>query len=321
MSALDYGDVSLVSRQVSTIKSRDEIDTSVEFCGRKLSIPIVASPMLDVCDGPLAKRMMDYGAFGIIHRFSSIAQQVSQFRVAHGAGCAIGINGDWNERFQALYKAGCRIFCLDVANGASFNVLEVLATLHTNNCYSIVGNTVSREGYKFLAINSANAVRVGVAGGAGCTTKNATGIYHPMLSLLEETYIDKTFYGHDYQSTIIADGGIKEPSDFCKAIAFGADVVMLGSLIANTTASPAERLFKDGKHYTVYRGSASLDVQSTYKELPRYIEGRSVLLDFHHETLENLLKRFMDGLRSSMSYFNARNLKEYRENMNYVTLK
>ncbi len=319
MAGLDYSDVSLVSRQVSTIKSRDEISTSVEFCGRKLTIPIVSSPMKDVSDGFFCKRMMDCGAFGIIHRFSNIAEQVSQYRVAPGAGCAIGINGDWFERFEALYKAGCRIFCLDVANGASTSVIPIIKDIRERDCYVIVGNTVSLEGYRFLDNNSVNAVRVGVAGGAGCTTKNATGIYHPMLSLIQETYVEKTYMRK--KSQIIADGGIKEPGDFCKAIGFGADVVMLGSLLANTSSSPAERIYKDGKHWTVFRGSASSDIQTTYKEVPRYIEGKSVLLEYHYETVEELLTRFMEGLRSSMSYFNTRTLDGYRGNVNYVTLK
>lgn len=320
MSALDYGDVSLVSRHVSTIQSRDEIDTSVEFCGRKLSLPIVSSPMKDVSDGHFCKKMMDYGAFGIIHRFSNIAEQVAQYRVAPGAGCAIGINNDWFERFDALYNAGCSIFCLDIANGASINLEPVIKELFTRNCYIIAGNTVSAEGYLYLDKSYTDAVRVGVAGGAGCSTKNATGIYHPMVSLIQETYKTKLARTNS-RAKIIADGGIKEPGDFCKAIGFGADVVMLGSLLANTIDSPAERLYKNGKHYTIFRGSASLDIQATYKEVPRYIEGKSILIDYNSERLEDLLNRFMDGLRSSMSYFNSRNLIQYRENMDYVTHK
>jgi IMP dehydrogenase/GMP reductase len=320
MSSLDFHNVSLVSRQVSSIRSRDEIDTSVEFCGRKLSIPIVASPMLDVCDGRIAKLMMDYGAFGIIHRFSNIAEQVSQYRAAPGSGCAIGINGDWQERFESLYKAGCRIFCLDVANGASTLVIEAVGKIKRDDVYIIAGNLVSGHLYYYLCNNGVSAVRVGVAGGAGCTTKNATGIYNPMISVIKEAYKSKTDGQHT--NPIIADGGIKEPADFCKALAFGADVIMLGSLVANCIESPAERYGtgRGGKQYTIYRGSASSDIQSTYRDAVRYIEGRKVLLEYNSERLEELLKRFTEGLRSSMSYFNSRNLTEYRDNMNYVTL-
>lgn len=315
MKALDYKDVSLVSRQVSTISSRDEIDTSVEFCGTKLSIPIIASPMKDVCDGYLASIMMDNGAFGIIHRFSSVAQQVAEYKKAPGAGCAVGINNDWEERYNALYKAGCRIFCIDVASGANWNIQPIINKIRLDeDTYVIVGNTVSTEGFLFLEFSKANAVRVGVAGGAGCTTKNATGIYQPMISLIKETYHGR----QDRHISIIADGGIKEPGDFCKAVIFGADVAMFGSLLANTKESPAEKINKGGKRYTQYSGSASEKTQQIYKDVPRYIEGRTTLLEYKEETVKELLNRFSEGLRSSMSYFNARNLDEYRKNIDYV---
>ncbi len=317
MKALDFRDVSLVSRQVSTISSRDEIDTSVEFCGRKLSVPIIASPMTDVCDGYIANLMMEYGAFGIIHRFSSVVQQVAEYQRAKGAGCAIGINGDWQERYNALYKAGCRVFCIDVASGANKNILPNIEYIRRDeDSYIIIGNTVSVEGFLFLEFHDVNAVRVGVAGGAGCTTKNATAIYHPMISLIKETYHGR----QDSKVSIISDGGIKEPSDFCKAMIFGADVCMLGSLIANTKESPAERIPKDGKRYTQFSGSASEKVQQVYKDLPRYIEGKTTYIEYKEEKLKELLDRFVEGLRSSMSYFNARTLSEYRQNIDYVTI-
>ncbi len=113
---------------------------------------------------------------------------------------------------------------------------------------------------------------------------------------------------------MIADGGIGEPADMCKAIACGADIVMLGGAIAKTTDSPAELIKKDGVFYKVYHGSASFEIQKR----TRYIEGRTRLLDYEGETLESLIARFCDGLRSSMSYFNARNLEEYRNNVSFV---
>jgi IMP dehydrogenase/GMP reductase len=317
MKSLDYRDVSLVSRQISTISSRDEIDTSVEFCGRKLTVPIIASPMKDTCDGYMASLMLEHGAFGIIHRFSSVAQQVYEYKQAKGAGCAIGINGDWEERYEALYDAGCRIFCIDVASGANKNILPNIKRIQQDgDSYIIIGNTVSAEGFLFLEFSQVNAVRVGVAGGAGCTTKHATGIFHPMISLVKETYHSR----QNHHVSIIADGGIKEPADFCKSIIFGADVAMFGSLLANTKESPAEKIFEDGKRYTQFSGSASERVQQTYKDIPKYIEGRTTLLEYKEETVKELLNRFTEGLKSSMSYFNARNLEEYRRNIDYVTV-
>src|SRR4051812_25833391 len=115
MNKLDYKDISLVSNHISTITTRDEIDTSVEFLpGITLSVPIIASPMKDVCDGTIAKKMAELGGFGFIHRFCSIKDQIEEARKADfHCGCAVGLN-DY-ERVEALHMAGCSNFLLDVA--------------------------------------------------------------------------------------------------------------------------------------------------------------------------------------------------------------
>ena len=102
---------------------------------------------------------------------------------------------------------------------------------------------------------------------SGCTSRNATGMYYPYISLLLECiyYSDKL---------LIADGGIKESQDFCKAIAAGADFIILGNLIAKCKESPAEIINRDGKQYKLYHGSASYENQSFYKAVPKYIEGK-----------------------------------------------
>lgn len=151
---------------------------------------------------------------------------------------------------------------------------------------------------------------------SACTTKNATGIYDKPISLISECYRVKQL--RQFGTKIIADGGISEPSQFVKSIAAGADFVMLGSEIAKTTDSPAELLKipivnNEFKFYKVYHGSASEDTQKLYRNKIKYIEGRSKLLDFHNEPLIKVINRYMEGLRSSMSYFDARSLIEYRE--------
>jgi isopentenyl diphosphate isomerase/L-lactate dehydrogenase-like FMN-dependent dehydrogenase len=325
MLALDYSDVSLISRHVSSISSRNDIDTSVEFCGRKLSIPIISSPMLDVSDGYVCQIMMDNGALGIIHRFSNIADQVAEYRKSHGAGAALGIGEDFHDRFTALHDAGCRIFCIDVANSANLNIEDPVKKIqfYDPNSHVIVGNVMSKEGF-LHSVNFLNvkAVRVGVAGGSGCTTKNATGLYYPAVSLLQEVYKARKKWKEFFRdASIIADGGIREPADFCKSIAFGADMTMLGRLIANTKESPATKVKINNKWYTEYHGSASYEVQQKYRNIPRYIEGRKILLEFEGKTVKEVLTTFMDGLKSSMSYVNASNLSEYRENIDYVEVR
>ena len=312
---LGFNDVSLVSRQISTINSRDEIVLSEPlFPSLMVSNPIIASPMKDVCDGLVAKEMQDSGACGIIHRFSSIEQQIIDTLVVENPICAIGVIGDYLDRFKELYKVGVRYFCIDVANSSTNRVryiVKQLLDIHSN-CQFIVGNVMCKEGVDFWNdIPEVCAIRVGVAGGSGCTSKNATGMYHPYISLLMECreVTDKV---------LIADGGIKEAQHMCYALAAGADFVMLGSLIAKCKESPAEIVNRDGKQYKLYHGSASYENQSLYKDIPRYIEGKSVLLEYKQETIAQTMQSFLDGLKSSMSYANARTLEEYRKNVEII---
>lgn len=313
---LDYKDITLISRQISEIKSRDDISISSSLFGESRR-PIIASPMKDVCDGNVAEIMEKEGCQGIIHRFMDIEQQCVEatYSGIKNPICAIGINGDYLDRYKRLIKNHVKRFCIDVANSSSIYVKNTVKELLDINPDSrfIVGNAVSIEGVNYYNdIPEVEAIRVGVAGGKACTTKNATGIYYPMASLINEC--------KDSGKIIIADGGIREVGDFCKAIALGADMVMVGSVIAKAQESPAELVWRDNNQYKLYHGSASYENQKIYKDTPRYIEGRSVLLEYKSETLSSILNSYFEGLRSSMSYCNATNLSEYRKNIEIRSL-
>ncbi len=173
---------------------------------------------------------------------------------------------------------------------------------------------MSKEGILFYKdIKEVLGFRISVASGKACTTKNATGMYYPSVSLLLECR-DAT------DKVLIADGGIKEPQDYCKAIASGADFIMLGSLIAQCKESPAETLLREHKEYKLYHGSASFENQKIYKENPKYIEGRTVLLEYHNLSIVDLLNSFQEGLKSSMSYANSRSILEYRNNVEIIQI-
>lgn len=313
--SLGFDDVVLVPRVISKILSRNNIDTSVKF-NEKLTIktPIIASPMQDVCNAGVASEMNRLGGLGIIHRFMSIKEQVEEYKQANCfCACAIGVDGDYYDRFLSLMEVGCNIYCLDVANGGNIKVERAIEKISDENIDIIVGNVSSAQCYEWLEqFDKVKAQRCGIANGYSCATKNATGIEYGMVSAIQECAAVKK------RTLLIADGGIKEPSDFCKAIAFGADLVMMGGVIAATCDSPAEIVKKDDKLYKVYHGSASFEVQKCYKEKPRYIEGKTRLLDFNNESLESLISRYCEGLRSSMSYFNSSNLEEFRENMSFA---
>lgn len=304
MKNLDYKDVSLVPRIISSITSRKNISISEELLpGLNLTIPIVASPMIDVVNKEVARRIRELGGAAILPRFCSIEQQVTDFKYAGPETiCAVGLN-DY-DRCHALYNEGCRYFCLDIANGANKKAEDFLE--YYNKGYWIVGNVASRECLHWCSqLPNVHAIRVGVAGGGGCSTYGATGIYHAPISLLSEC--------RDHSTKIIADGGIKSPGDMCKALVFGASFVMLGSVLAASNESPAKYAMGGVK---IFRGSASKEI----KENNSYIEGKKIEIEVDG-SLEEILNRYKEGLQSCMSYFNARSLSELRINADWIENK
>lgn len=321
----ELNEIKLVSRRISEIFSRSECDTSGPL-GTK--IPIMNAPMVDVSNAYTASTISDFGGIGLLHRFGPLEDRVAEFITAtYGQYKAnkivpsIGIGEDCIKEFETFLKHGATTFCVDVANSSSYNVYEKLEILNRirPSAKFIIGNAMSVEGYTFYRnMHCVIAIRCGVAGGFACTTKNATGMHHPLASLIMECYKAKKFFENmgAHMPYIIADGGIKEPQDMCKAIALGADFVMMGQTFAACIDSPAE--CKNGAK--IYKGSASFENQSLYKEVPKYIEGTKKYIPLSPLTVLQTLERFKEGLQSSMSYANARNLEIFRRNVDIYTI-
>jgi len=335
-----YDNVTLVPRLVSEVEHRSNCDTSVvlrsDVFGRsrfKLKIPIIASPMPDVCNGELAGTMAVNGAMGIIHRFQSITDQVSEYHIAAripagmveelNIGCAIGVTDDFLDRFTALWNNGCRIFCLDTANGANVQVKSCLdaileewrtwADAEYFSPFIIAGNVATKEQFKYLEELGVDAIRVGIAGGSVCETKTETGIYLPTLESVCEVVESNP---NRVRPLIIADGGIRIPADMCKALACGADMIMAGRIFAGYIETPGPVQKWKGLLYKSYRGSSSYGVQQEHNgEKPDYNEGDETLVPYIDKSAAKVLKKFQAGLQSSMSYANATDLITYRKNI------
>ena len=310
-----FDNITLVPRVISEVKHRSDCDTSIECFGIKLDIPIVASPMPDVCNGELAFKLAGIGVLGIIHRFQSIEEQVNQFTVTDTnlrskMASAIGITGDYKERFKKLCDVGCRIFCLDTANGANVQVEKAVRWIKDQLVWIVAGNVATKEGFQYLQDLGVDAIRCGIGGGSVCSTKTETGVYMPTLeSVLECKSVQKN-------SLIIADGGIKVPADMCKALIAGADLVMAGKIFAGYKETPGNVLkSEDGTKYKTYRGAASFGVQQEFSnEKPDFNEGNETLVPYVDDSVDKIIKRFKTGLQSSMSYMNAMNLEQYKIN-------
>jgi IMP dehydrogenase len=323
---LSFDDVIIVP-QNSDVPTRSVVSTLVELRTHStrtffLDVPVVSSPMDTVTEGDMIKAMAEAGGAGIAHRYNSIESQLEALAPVRGTGAiygaAIGSIGDYIERCQALVDAGVSIIVMDVANGFNSNVIKAAEQLRSRipkleEVHFVVGNVAAGNGYRYLADTKLfDAIRCGIGGGSICTTTVQTGCGYPTLASVMEAH-ECTFHGWSGDSpAIIADGGIRTSGDVCKAIAAGADYVMLGSMLAGTTETPGKvEKGVDGKAWKVYRGMASEEAQRARgQERPR-VEGVSVTVPFKGPVLQ-VIQSIRDGLQSACSMLGARNLTEFQ---------
>jgi IMP dehydrogenase len=234
-------------------------------------------------------------------------------------GAAVGVAGDREARIEALLKAGVDAIVIDTAHGHSQGVLDaVVETRATFDCQLIVGNVATAGGAEALIKAGADAIKIGIGPGSICTTRIVAGIGVPQVSAL----FDCNEIAEKYGVPMIADGGIKFSGDVVKAIASGAQTVMIGSLFAGTEESPGETILYQGRSYKLYRGMGSLGaMQSGSKDryfqdgiddqkklVPEGIEGR-VPYKGH---LSSSIYQLLGGLRSGMGYAGCANIEQLR---------
>ncbi|HWQ81992.1 MAG TPA: guanosine monophosphate reductase [Ignavibacteria bacterium] len=322
--SLTYDDVSLLPNQISTVKHRADCDTSVEFCGVKLAVPIIASPMNTVCGGRMAKSLSELNCLGVIHRFNSTDEQISEFvdNEMHETdlkAAAIGINSDTEiDRLKKLADYGVKIICIDIANGGSKMIErflnEIRPIVDKYKLKIIAGNVASSETTEFLINLGVDAIRVGIGNGAMCSTSIKSGI-----GIGQVDAIVRALSARDKMKSsvkIIADGGISNPGAMCKAIALGCDAVMFGRVLAGTEEAPGDVLKYSNQRWKKYCGSASFAVKQENKN---YIEGEESLVPYKGN-VSKLIKEYREGLQSSMSYLNSLTINEYQKKATFVKL-
>jgi IMP dehydrogenase len=305
--SLTYDDISLIPTEISRIKSRKEVDTTANFLGIKLSVPIVSSPMESVTGIEMAKELYNLGCLGIVNRFDSSLDELLSNK--NGTRKIIAISIALNTPIDAVKKLseGRKIICIDTANASNREVLKKTEQVKKSvDLKVIVGNIAHGASLKHLCDAGADGVRVGIGSGSVCSTSIQTGIgIGQVSSLLNVLFARKE---NKLKIGIIADGGIKGAGDVAKAIALGADAVMLGRLLAGTRETPGEVIRYSDQLWKKYRGSASFGV----KMKNEFIEGEETMVAYKG-AVQNVVNAVSDGLRSSMSYMNCKSIEELRK--------
>ena len=318
--ALTYDDVLLLP-QYSDIRSRSEVEILSDLGnGLELSLPIISSPMDTISEDLMAEAMSAAGGCSIIHRYNTPGQQaelVGRAR-ANGAdniGFAVGITGDFIQRTEECLKAGGKFVCVDVAHGHHIMMKEVLASLRREfgqDLHIMAGNVATLQGINDLSDWGADSVRCNIGGGSICSTRVQTGHGHPGL----QTIMDCSRTHRDV--AIIADGGIRNSGDIVKALAAGADAVMLGSLLAGTKETPGETLTDGlGKKFKTYRGMASKEAQMDWRGRYSSHEGVSATVPYRGK-VKNVLEDLERGIRSGLSYSGCRSIREMQNRAEFV---
>ena len=314
---ISFDDV-LLKPKYSSVVPKEDLDVSTRISKNvKLKIPIASSPMDTVTEAEMAIALAELGGIGIIHRNMSIEDQAEQVKKVkeHGlpVGAAIGVLD--NKRFEALLKAEADLIVIDVAHGHSENVIKSLRIYKRIGEIDIVaGNIVTPEAAEDLIAAGADGLRVGVGAGSICLTREVCGVGIPQLNAI--AWVADA--ASKYSIPVVADGGVKRIADIVKAIAAGADCVMLGRMLAGTDEAPGEVIERDGMKLKRYRGMGSIEVISKLDRYSKLVpEGISGYVPYKGSVKE-VIKLIVGGLKSGMGYIGAPNLEELKKKSEFI---
>ena len=329
--SLTFDDVLLLPKYSDVLPS--ETDISLSLTSKiKLRVPFLSSAMDTVTESRMAIAIAEAGGIGIIHRNLNIKEQTKEIikvkKKKLFVGAAVGTNKDDIDRAKSLIANGCDLIVIDTAHGHSKKVLKILSKLKKleNSIPFCVGNIATAEAAKKLYNSGADIIKIGIGPGSICTTRMVAGIGVPQISAILEVKnaLKKK------KVKIISDGGIKFSGDIAKALAAGADAIMMGSIFAGTDESPGKKFKFKGKLYKQYRGMGSIGAMSSgsanryfqknfkdkSKFVPEGVEGRVE----YKGSVSKIIYQLKGGLRSSMGYIGAKNLNQISKNAKFTKI-
>lgn len=317
--AFTFDDVLLIPAY-NHYESRQHVDVSVTDRSGKLSLslPVMTANMDTITESAMANFIGKKGGIGVLHRMMSIDRNVAEFRRCKGpVFVSVGCSEEELARAEALRDAGATHFVVDVAHGHARYVGKTLKNLRQllGDACLMAGNVATYAGADYLASVGADIVKVGIGPGSVCTTRLKTGHGVPQLTAIQDcARCDRS---------IVADGGIRHPGDVVKALAFGADFVMLGGMLAGTRPTPGKRLKgPKGGWVKSYRGMASREVADEHLggiAEWKTAEGVAVTVPYRDDE-DAIIADLVGGLRSGLTYAGSRTVRELQRKLNYVTI-
>jgi len=329
--ALTFDDVLLLPRYSSVFPSKTNI--YLELTKKiTLKVPFLTSAMDTVTESKMAIAIAKEGGIGVIHRNLNINDQSQEVKKVKNkrliVGAAIGTNKEDLERARSLLINGVDLIVIDTAHGHSEKVLKTLSKLKkiVKERPICVGNIATGEAAKRLYNSGADIIKVGIGPGSICTTRMVAGIGVPQISAIME--VKKALNKKSVK--IISDGGIKFSGDIAKALAAGADAIMMGSIFAGTEESPGKKFKVKGKLFKEYRGMGSIGAmsagsanryfQKNFKDKSKFVpEGVEGRVEYKGK-VSKIIYQLQGGLRSSMGYIGAQNLEEINKKAKFIKI-
>ena len=329
--ALTFDDVLLLPRYSNILPSNTDINLKLTN-NIFLKVPFLSSAMDTVTESSMAIAIGREGGIGVIHRNLSLKEQSQEVKKVKNkkifVGAAVGTNREDLNRAKSLIENGVDLIVIDTAHGHSEKVLKTLSRLKkiTNKVPICVGNIATGEAAKKLYNSGADILKVGIGPGSICTTRMVAGIGVPQISAIME--VKKALKNKKIK--IISDGGIKFSGDIAKALAAGADAIMMGSIFAGTDESPGKKFKVNGKIFKQYRGMGSIGAMSAgsanryfqykYKDKSKFVpEGVEGRVEYKGK-VSKIIYQLQGGLRSSMGYIGAKNLSEITKKAKFIKI-